>query len=63
MDYKRVHFQGKQFPHFVSPLNLSRGYLLTLLHSEGSKLHRVLGVLSAIGLKRKSYYPKTNPFL
>ena len=30
---------------------MEQGLLLTLLHSEWPKLHRVLAVLSAIGLK------------
>ena len=52
--FRRITANGKDLPIFrVISINAHNTILilLTLLHSERSKLHRVLAVLSAIGLK------------
>ena len=51
-------YKGKQFLSLSvclldKPTLMEQGLLLTLLHSEWPKLHRVLAVLSAIGLKER----------
>ena len=54
-----IFIQGISFSDLLPrPQNLCKwDLLLTLLHSEWPKLHRVLAILSAIGLK-KEYAPR-----
>ena len=49
-----VQFQEKQICLFLFAFFLSKGQLITLLHSEQPKLYGVSAVLSAIGLKELS---------
>ena len=50
---ERDTFRGSNSAIFSFAFLLNLGQLLTLLHSELPKLHRVLAVLDAIGLKKR----------
>ena len=50
---ERIHLEGKHLCHFHFGFSSQWGHLLTLWHSERPKLHRVLAILSAIGLKKR----------
>ena len=51
-------FRGSNSSIFILVYLLNEGSLLTILHSEQPKLHRVLAILSAIGLKDKKIFLK-----
>ena len=57
--YNSVIFSGRQLWLFLfaSLYDPKWGVILTLLHQEGPKLHRVLALQSAIGLKERSANP------
>ena len=49
----RCSVMGNSFAIFTFVFLLNGGQLITLLHSEQPKLHRVLAILSVKGLKKK----------
>ena len=56
--WQKVLFKAVFAVIFIFATISDQGRLLTLLHSEWPKLHRVLAVLSAIGLKERMFSPE-----